>query len=112
MTLEGGEWLCRWCNASWPEGQEHTCEQLEAANVYAAQQLHDWVEGRPHCQEPFDCCPDLSCCSGGPMAPQEERERFVRATDRERDEMLLVFLGRAMAIARPDGGVHIAGREE
>lgn len=77
------------------------------------EQLNLWLKGEPvHNKERGECCPDFSCCQPHLLAPQHEREAFVR-THGSGDEatklsMLYKFLGRAMSSHK----VYVAGYEE
>lgn len=74
------------------------------------QQLLDWVKGNSiHNAVRDECCPDFSCCRPELLAPLEEREHFLVATEPERTRMLGMFLGRAMATIKPEKKVYIAG---
>ncbi len=76
----------------------------------AQQQLELWVAGKSvHNDERGECCPDFSCCSPELLAPKETREAFQRASQNERMEILMMFLGTMMNQEAPDTKVHIAG---
>lgn len=63
------------------------------------EQLQRWVAGAPlhrGDRERGECCPDFSCCNPELLAPPAERERFARATAREREAMLGAFLGKLL----------------
>lgn len=75
------------------------------------EQLKLWLSGKPvHNKDRDECCPDLSCCQPELLACLEEREHFVAADSNERDRMLMMFLGRAMA-AMSDAKVYVCGPE-
>ena len=69
-------------------------------------------KGNPiHNKERDECCPDFSCCNGGKMAPQDERDRFAKEyyddDKATQNEMLMMFLGNAFSSKR----IYIAGSE-
>jgi len=76
-----------------------------------ADQLDDWVRGKPWHNDEFDeCCPDFSCC-GRTLSSESVRARFKQATDEGDEatvsEMLMMFLGGCV-----DDGVHLAGQQK
>ena len=76
----------------------------------ADSQLTALVAGNPvHDYEAGQCCPDFSCCRPDLLAPLTERELF-RDRPEIRDQMLMGFLGRALA--GYGDKVHIAGSFE
>lgn len=73
-------------------------------------QLEYWVKGvSVHNEVDDECCPDFSCCNKKMNTPKEVRERFAKADERTRTEMLGMFLGKAMETM--DKKVYIAGLE-
>ena len=76
------------------------------------EQLDEWVKGNSiHNDDREECCPDFSCCQTHFKATLEERILF-RDRPELRDNMLMNFLGAAMAGYDPDKKVHIAGSTE
>ena len=63
--------------------------------------------------DPYECCPDFSCCYPELLAPQDVREAFCKATTEKaegtRNAMLGIFLAAMLAKAVPDAHVHVAG---
>ena len=65
------------------------------------EQLERWVAGDPQHNHDLpdggECCPDFSCCRPELLAPVEVRETFAKATEEQRDGMLMMFLGGLIA---------------
>jgi len=63
--------------------------------------------------DPYECCPDFSCCYPELLAPLEVREAFCKATiekdEGTRNAMLGAFLSAMLAKAVPDARVHVVG---
>lgn len=110
-----------------PEQQAMRVAYQKAADA----QLQSWLEGKPvhhnasmvievvdedgnvvdiRIQEGGECCPDFSCCKPELLAPLEARQRYVAASQAEREGMLMGFLGGMLAGEGVD--VHIAGPVE
>ncbi len=54
------------------------------------EQITLWVAGDSRCPNDRDeCCPDFSCCKPALLMPLEERQRFQRASQSEREMMLM-----------------------
>lgn len=71
-------------------------------------QLRAWVDGNPtHNTVDNECCPDFSCCAPNLLAEPAVRQRFVNATEQERNAMLGMFL--SAMLADSNTVVHIAG---
>jgi hypothetical protein len=74
------------------------------------EQLNEWVNGNSiHNTERNECCPDFSCCQKHYKATDEER-RLFRDRPELRDQMLMNFLGAAIAGYGKD--IYIAGLTE
>jgi len=82
------------------------------------EQLEKWVEGKSwHMGDKEDekstCCPDFSCCVPELQSPKEERELFqelyLADKHEEYERMLMMFLGRSLAVLAPKTKVYIAG---
>ena len=80
------------------------------------EQLERWVAGDPQHNHDLpdggECCPDFSCCTPETLAPRETRVAFAKANSEERNGMLMMFLGAAIAnhYGKPaDEVVHIVG---
>ena len=74
------------------------------------EQLASWVGGKSiHNVDKGECCQDFSCCQPELLAPQAERELF-RDRPEVRHQMLMGFLGRALASWGDK--IHIAGSIE
>lgn len=74
------------------------------------EQMRLWALGiSVHNLERDECCPDFSCCSPELLAPEHERQAFVRLDDQKRHEMLMGFLSRMMANEFGER-VHLAGQ--
>ena len=78
------------------------------------EQLETWLAGNPQHNPPDDptageCCPDFSCCRPNLLAPLEQREAFCRASEEDREKMLMMFLGGGLSELAPDVDVHLAG---
>ncbi len=72
------------------------------------EQLNKWVVGESiHNKEQDECCPDFSCCQSHYKASKEERKLF-RDRPELRDQMLMGFLGAALA----DENIYVAGSIE
>lgn len=66
------------------------------------QQLQLWVDGKPvHNNNRYingikmnggECCPDFSCCYPELLAPTDVRQQFAKASEIERNGMLMDFL--------------------
>lgn len=57
-------------------------------------QLQDWLSGEPTCpNDRGECCPDFSCCKPQLLQPIEVRKQFVDAPPKQRERMLMGFLG-------------------
>lgn len=68
------------------------------------EQVERWVRGEldgkgEEAHAKGDCCPDFACCNLTSRATDEERQRFATAepNGRERELLLGLFLGRAIA---------------
>jgi hypothetical protein len=65
------------------------------------EQLQLWEEGESvHVDASghgIECCPDFSCCHPDLLAPIEVRREFRHARPRERERLLMSFLGGAIA---------------
>lgn len=71
------------------------------------EQLDQWVNGVSiHDYDNNQCCPDFSCCNKKMHTPIEER-RLFRDRPELRDDMLMMFLGKALA--EYSDKIHIAG---
>lgn len=63
------------------------------------EQLRLWVEGESvHDYDTPQCCPDFSCCKPELKVEKTVREAFVAANERERESMLMAFLGAALPL--------------
>ena len=85
--------------------------------MIAEYQLSEWVKGNSiHDTEHDMCCPDFSCCNPLIDTPKEEKELFAQLhideQEPEREKMLMMFLGRALATIGKDKDVYIAGGEQ
>jgi hypothetical protein len=82
---------------------------------HADNQLNEWVNGNPihnnwHKNKDYgECCPDFSCCNGNWLWPEEQRIRFVNASEEERNIMLSKSLGNAISSHNSDQKFYIAG---
>lgn len=72
------------CQATWvPEGAPTPEEQLQR-----------WVDGDAVCPNTrHECCPDFSCCRPRMMWSKDKRERFMSASQGEREKMMMGALG-------------------
>lgn len=58
-----------------------------------AEQLKQWVAGNSiHNVVDDECCPDFSCCRPEFRAPDDVRQRYLAATSKEREQLLMQFL--------------------
>ena len=77
------------------------------------EQLARWVAGEPvHNPDRDECCPDFSCCRPELLAPEDVRRRFAAATEAERHEMLMMFLGGLLGAEGHGDRVHVAGEPQ
>lgn len=70
-----------------------------------------WVKGeshhvKVHAGDP-ECCPDFSCCKPELLQPLEVRVAFSSASPRQRDKLLMAFLGALFTKERPDVSAYI-----
>jgi len=74
------------------------------------EQLQLWEEGESvHVDASgrgYECCPDFSCCKPELLAPIEARRAYRSAAPRERERLLMSFLGGAIA-SHTNEKVHI-----
>jgi len=67
------------------------------------EQLNQWLVGNSiHNDERGECCPDFSCCKKELLADKRTREVFCASNDTIRHQMLIMFLGSALALATAD----------
>lgn len=54
------------------------------------EQLRRWAEGDSVCPNTrHECCPDFSCCKPSLKWPKEKRDFFVKATQGEREKLMM-----------------------
>lgn len=70
------------------------------------EQLKSWVEGESiHNDERDECCPDFSCCRPELLQPVEVRRAFQAGSEKQRNALLMEFLGALLA----GENVHVVG---
>lgn len=75
------------------------------------EQLDEWVKGNSiHNKDRDECCPDFSCCRPELLASEIERRTFRNGDEKVRTEMLMMFLG--AALAKMNVQAYIAGEAE
>ncbi len=99
-------WRCRYCGKigdgySLPTGP---CPKTPAGTLSPAEQLSEWVAGKPSCPNSMgECCPDFSCCTQLVPWTREEKEEYVRKTQLPRDETGRLVIDDGGPAPRSDG---------